>query len=205
MKKSQRQLVLAICLSLIFATIVAMPMARAEENSDVSSEKINTEARQIEEILDPFLQLIDDMPEDVAEGDISEGVEWLNKNKGDEFKEYKFIADGENLKTIKIEDSNQIKTMSVWPCISSVGKALAVNVFPWSKILKVKQAAKLMGGLNSMTKTIITAYKHQRNLGLSKTNAIKKAVSISTKTLPGETQKAVLELFSLGDVVDSCF
>ncbi|WP_211655525.1 hypothetical protein NM897_14540 [Planococcus maritimus] len=205
MKKSLKQLVIAMCLSLIFTTVFAIPVARAEKNADVSDEQINSEVEQMKETLDPLLKLIDQMPEEVAEQGIDSGVKWLNQNKGDEFKEYKFVADGENLKTIEIKEPGQISTMSVWSCISSAGKALVINALPWAKILKVKKAAKLMGGLNSMTKTIITAYKHQRNLGLSKTSSIKKAVTLSTKALPSETQKAVLEFFSLGDVVDNCF
>lgn len=207
MKKSIKQLVIVICFSLIFTTIT-IPIANAKESSnDVSSEQVNVEAQNMKRTLEPLLELIDQMPEDVAEQGINSGVEWLNVHKGNEFEGYEFVADGENLTAVKTvqESIGPFIVLSTWSCISSAGKAIAVNAIPWAKILKVKKAAKLMGGLTSMTKTIITAYKHQRNLGLSRTNAIKKAVLVSTKALPGETQKAVVEFFELGDVVDNCF
>ncbi|WP_456279980.1 hypothetical protein M1D98_02760 [Bacillus sp. K7] len=206
MKKSIKQLVIVICFSLIFTTIT-IPIASAKESSDdVSSEQVNVEAQIMKRTLEPLLELIDQMPEDVAEQGINSGIEWLNVHKGNEFVGYEFVADGENLTAVKTvqESIGPFIVLSTWSCISSAAKAIAVNAIPWAKILKVKKAAKLMGGLNSMTKTIITAYKHQRNLGLSRTNAIKKAVKVSTKALPDETQKAVLEFFSLGDVVDNC-
>ncbi|MCY8317075.1 hypothetical protein MOC71_10060 [Bacillus vallismortis] len=206
MKKSIKQLVIVICFSLIFTTIT-IPIANAKESSDdVSSEQVNVEAQIMKRTLEPLLELIDQMPEDVAEQGINSGIEWLNVHKGNEFVGYEFVADGENLTAVKTvqESIGPSIVLSKWSCISSAAKAIAVNAIPWAKILKVKKAAKLMGGLNSMTKTIITAYKHQRNLGLSRTNAIKKAVKVSTKILPDETQKVVLEFFSLGDVVDNC-
>ncbi|MFP7233229.1 hypothetical protein SFC70_14885 [Bacillus subtilis] len=185
MKKSIKQLVIVICFSLIFTTIT-IPIANAKENSnEVSSEQVNVEAQNMKRTLEPLLELIDQMPEDVAEQGLNSGVEWLNVHKGNEFE----------VKTVQ-ESIGPFIVLSTWSCISSAVKAIAVNAIPWAKILKVKKAAKLMGGLNSMTKTIIRAYKHQRNLGLSRTNAIKKAVKVSTKALPGETQKAVLEFFS---------
>lgn len=101
MKKSIKQLVIVICFSLIFTTIT-IPIANAKESSnDVSSEQVNVEAQIMKRTLEPLLELIDQMPEDVAEQGINSGVEWLNVHKGNEFEGYEFVADGENLTAVK--------------------------------------------------------------------------------------------------------
>ncbi|MEG7970004.1 MULTISPECIES: hypothetical protein [Bacillus cereus group] len=204
MSKSFLRLGILFCSFLMFSTIFSFPVANAEVKTT------KNEAKQIEseiedyEALSPLLELVEKMPDAVANSGIDSGVEWLNENKGSEFAGYTFIADGYNLTTVADNLNGSLRGVS-WDCISSAGKAIAVNALPWAKILKVKQAAKLMGGINSMTKTIVTAYKHQRNLGYGRGNAIKRAVSVSTRALPGETQKAVLEFFELGDVIKNCF
>nr|WGE04917.1 hypothetical protein P5640_21795 [Bacillus subtilis] len=71
MKKSIKQLVIVICFSLIFTTIT-IPIANAKENSnEVSSEQVNVEAQNMKRTLEPLLELIDQMPEDVAEQGIN--------------------------------------------------------------------------------------------------------------------------------------
>lgn len=92
-----------------------------------------------------------------------------------------------------------------WGCISAAGKALVINAFPWAKVLKIKKAAKLAGGINTLTKTVVKAYKVKRGFGYSRSYSIKWAVKRATRSMPVETQKAALELFSIGDVVDNCF
>ncbi|NPC90831.1 hypothetical protein HOO54_01290 [Bacillus sp. WMMC1349] len=201
--KTFKYIIIFMCTCLLFSTAVSLPMAKAESLSN----EINAEAEQLENVFGPFAKLIDEMPTDVAERGIEAGVKWLNENKGSDFKDFNFIATEEGLKTIEINNNHTFKTQSFlsWPCLSSIGKALISNAIPWAKLLKVKKAAKLMGGINTMVKTVVRAYKHQRNLGRSRMGALKKAIRISTKAFPGETQKALLEFFNIGDVFYRCF
>lgn len=105
------------------------------------------------------------------------------------------------LKSTAPSNKSTVRTLDWGACISAVGVAVVSNAIPWTKILKVKKAAKAVGG---MTKMITTAYQHQRNLGLSRTNALKKAVSISARTFPEDVQQALIEFFSLGGL-SACF
>jgi hypothetical protein len=76
-----------------------------------------------------------------------------------------------------------------------IAKAIAMNALPWSKILKIKKAVKIMGGTKVVAKTVVNAYKHQRNLGYGKTKAIKRALDVTKRALPAEYAKHWVEFF----------
>lgn len=176
-----------------------------QQNS--TSIQIDKEADTIEKEISPFFNLIEKMPESIANQGIDAGVKWLNDNKTKEFSEYKFVNQDGSLILQPLSpfvNGNTIKRFNWAGCISAVGVAVATNAIPWAKILKVKKAAKAVGGMTKMTKMIITAYKHQRNLGRGRIEAIKKAVEISAKSFPKDTRQALIEFFSLGGL-SACF
>lgn len=146
------------------------------------------------------------MPQSIADQGIDAGVKWLNENKTSEFAKHVFVNQNGSLVLKSTAPSNKstVRTLDWGACISAVGVAVVSNAIPWTKILKVKKAAKAVGGMTKMTKMITTAYQHQRNLGLSRTNALKKAVSISARTFPEDVQQALIEFFSLGGL-SACF
>ncbi|MGT4652318.1 hypothetical protein [Bacillus cereus] len=90
-------------------------------------------------------------------------------------------------------------------CIWGIWKAIAMNALPWSKILKIKKAVKIMGGTRVVANALIKAYKHQRNLGYARAKSIKKAINVTKRALPAEYAKHWVEFFSLGVVQKECF
>ncbi|MDC4434379.1 hypothetical protein NQ626_18290, partial [Acinetobacter baumannii] len=49
--------------------------------------------------------------------------------------------------------NNAVVYKAIWgACISVVGVAIASNAIPWAKILKVKKAAKAVGGIRVVDK-----------------------------------------------------
>lgn len=207
--KNVQKVLSIFALSVLFSSTVLVSVGNAETkplpNPNEGFDKLIEGEIMVLEELDPFFVLLEELPMEIAEAGIVESVEWLNINKGEEFDGAEFVADGENLKTVELNDG-VIETYG-WgfACINSVIIALAANLIPWAKILKVKKAAKLVGGLNTVVKNTIRAYKHQRNLGYSKKNAMKRAVDVVGRTFPADTKQAFIDVFSLGGVMGNCF
>ncbi|CAM4190526.1 MULTISPECIES: hypothetical protein [Staphylococcus] len=174
--------------------------ANTQQSQTMNIEK---ESQDLEKGIHSYFNLLEKMPESIAEKGIDEGVKWLNKNKGDEYIGYVFINENNNLKLIKDPDRIQPRA-NLTACISAIGVVIASNAIPWAKIIKVKKAMKAKGGIQTMAKAISTAYKHQRKLGYSRKNAIKRAADVATRTFPKATRNAVIEFFSLGGL-SSCF
>lgn len=207
-KKSFKVIIMGLCFTLFISFGIVQPANAAgwqekdfSSNSDV--ENIEVEAEALEESLGGVLGLIEEMPIEIAEAGIEEGVQWLNDNKGDEFFGQLFIADGENVDLIA--DPNMITTYGIVACGAAIAGAFAMNAWPWAKILKVKKAVQLLGGSKVMAKTLVNAYKHQRNLGYSKATAAKRAIDVTKRALPGEYIKALTEFLSLKMVIAKCF
>ena len=134
------------------------------------------------------------MPDSVANKGIDSGVKWLNQNKGYDYKGYKFIATDGNIQLVP--NGKTVVTYGKEACALAIGNAIAQNVIPWTKILKVKKATKPVGGIQKLSWKIKVAYKHQRNLGKSRKVALKSGTKVAMKTFPKATKQAVLELFS---------
>ncbi|WP_117168887.1 hypothetical protein [Paraliobacillus sediminis] len=195
-----------ICATLIVAS-VGPSVAEAKSGvvqSNEQEEILENELQDIDASLD-ILTLIEDLPEEIAENGINESVIWLNDNKGETFANQEFVANGEYLELKDVTNKNLIQMASVGGCVWGIAKAIAMNALPWSKILKIKKAVKIMGGTKVVAKTVINAYKHQRNLGYGRAKAIKRAMNVTKRAVPGEYVKHWVELFSLGVVKKQCF
>ncbi|MCG1817377.1 hypothetical protein K4T54_08625 [Staphylococcus epidermidis] len=143
------------------------------------------------------------MPDSVANNGIDSGVKWLNQNKGQDYKGYKYIATDRNIQLVP--NCKTVVTYGKEACALTIDNAIAQNAIPWAKILKVKKAAKAVGGIQKLFGKIKVAYKHQRNLGKSRKMALKSGTKVAMKAFPKVTRQAVLELFSLGRVATACF
>lgn len=174
-----------------------------KESKKVDEDQVNQEANTLEKGLNSYVGLIEKMPDDVADQGIDSGVKWLNENKDVDYDGYKFIAQNGNVKLVP--DKNGVQKEGTGACTLAVGSAIAQNAIPWAKILKVKKAAKAMGGIQKMSGKIAKAYKHQRNLGKSKTAALKAGTNVAMRAFPEATRQAVIEFFSLGAVGTACF
>lgn len=173
-----------------------------EELPNEDQKILENELQEIEGNLH-ILELIEELPEDIAESGIEEGVKWLNANKGVEFAGIKFIDNDGYLDLV--ENDATFGTYSIGGCVWGITKAIAANALPWSKILKIKKAVKIMGGTKVVAKTVVNAYKHQRNLGYGKAKAIKRALNVTKRALPAEYAKHWVEFFSLGVITKQCF
>ncbi|MCY1616551.1 hypothetical protein [Staphylococcus pettenkoferi] len=173
------------------------------QQSSVSQSQINLESQKLEEGLNSYLGLMERIPDNIANQGIDAAVKWLNQNKGPDYNGYKFIAKNGYIQSVP--ESNTVITYGTGACVLAVGNAIAQNAIPWAKILKVKKAAKAMGGIQKLVKNIMISYKHQRNIGKSKTKALKSATKISMKAFPKATRQALLEVVSLGGVATACF
>ncbi|HGH0791610.1 hypothetical protein O0K47_02605 [Staphylococcus pseudintermedius] len=143
--------------SLGYSYVEASENAANVQKVDVS--QVDKESANLEKELNTYLTLIEKMPDSVANQGIDSGVKWLNQNKGKSYEGYSFVNENNHLKLV--QDDNAVVYKANWgACISVVGVAIACNAIPWAKILKVKKAAKAVGGIQKLTKVVVTAYKH---------------------------------------------
>ncbi|MFY2153219.1 hypothetical protein ACOSZA_09865 [Mammaliicoccus sciuri] len=189
----------------MFNLAISPYIVAAEEQSDTSDQSDDVE-KTLELLSDednPTLDLIDEMPMQVAEKGTFESAKWLNEHntklKGN------FVADEEYVKFVP--EKSGITVESAGSCAWEVTKSTALNFIPWAKILKVKQVAKGLGGFAKLTKLIYNSYKHQRNIGLTKKKALKKAVKnvVSSNKFGNAKVEAVYQFFELDGVFKECF
>ncbi|MCQ9301287.1 hypothetical protein BUZ57_06760 [Staphylococcus hyicus] len=183
---------------------VAPHLIEASEVSSVSAK--NSESQNMLEFLattdSKIVDLLDKIPMEVAEKGTVESAKWLNDNS--ELKGT-FVAEGEYVKFIP--EGTKRLARSAGSCAWEVTKATALNFIPWAKILKVKQVAAGLGGFAKLTKLVYHSYKHQRNLGLSKKKALRKAVNnvVSSKKFGNAKVEAIYQFFELDGVFKECF
>ncbi|PAD92341.1 hypothetical protein CHH52_10155 [Shouchella clausii] len=177
---------------------------KEEDFVDLEEHYLEEEAEQLEEGLLDVMDLFVAIPDEIIEyGTMNDGIEWLNANKGPEFEGQIFVADGDSI--VLEVDPDYIGVMGVGDCIWAIGKAIAMNALPWAKIVKIKKAVQIMGGTRVVANTLINAYKHQRNLGYSRSKAIKRAIDVSKRAVPRVYVKHWVEFFSLGAIQKNCF
>ncbi|SDY12762.1 hypothetical protein [Thermoactinomyces sp. DSM 45892] len=224
MKKMLKPLIASICVSL-GVSFIGSPLANAmnntlsnnstveegtgliqigfnnPESANPTDAEIVTESEKLAGVSETVMTLFEQIPDGII--DAEEGVKWLNENKGQEFNGYKFVVNDELVSLVEIKD--KLTQESFWSCSTAIVSAIAMNALPWAKILKIKKAIQIMGGTKTVVNAITTAFKHQRNLGYSRANAIKRALNVTKKALPAEYVKYWMEFFSLGGVVKGCF
>lgn len=94
---------------------------------------------------------------------------------------------------------------SVGGCAWEITKALAANIFIFSKVTKLKTVIKGAGGAKAVASKAKKAYDAARKAGKSKNEAIA-AASRSIEAHGGEQAASLLlELFSVDGVVTGCF
>lgn len=187
MEKSKKLFLITISLVFLFS-FLGPSFSYAENQEEISPEQLES----LTSIDGTILDLIDRLPESVSDRGIEASANWLNKNKGKELSNIKFSSDSENM-YITQTDSPQDNTSN------NVVKAAG-----WAELLKLKKAAKVAGGLEKLFTKLINSYKHQRNLGYSKTNAAKRAVNIVANNFPKDLKDALLEVLGIGGAITAC-
>ncbi|TDL31938.1 hypothetical protein E2R51_12020 [Jeotgalibacillus sp. S-D1] len=199
--------IILITISLVFYfSFLGPSFSYAEENKDTSRNNLEG----LESVDGNVLDLIDQLPDSVSDKGIEASTEWLNENKGEDLSNVEFSSDSENMYLTTTEESTQnnlnmakASWSEIGACAVALGAA-AVQVLPWAKILKLKKAAKVAGGLEKLFTKLINSYKHQRNLGYSKTNASKRAVDIVANNFPKDLKDAMLEVLGVGGAITAC-
>ncbi|KZB90572.1 hypothetical protein A2U94_15695 [Bacillus sp. VT 712] len=187
MEKSKKLFLITISLVFLFS-FLGPSFSYAENQEEISPEQLES----LTSIDGTILDLIDRLPESVSDRGIEASANWLNKNKGKELSNIKFSSDSENM-YITQTDSPQDNTSN------NVVKAAG-----WAELLKLKKAAKVAGGLEKLFTKLINSYKHQLNLGYSKTNAAKRAVNIVANNFPKDLKDALLEVLGIGGAITAC-
>ncbi|MCD8898496.1 hypothetical protein [Mammaliicoccus sciuri] len=189
----------------IFNLAISPYVIEAKEQSNTSnqSDEIERTLELLSETDNPTLDLLDEIPMHIAEQGTYESAKWLNDHNTE--LKGKFVADEEYVKFIP--EKSKIVQRSACSCAWEVTKSTALNFIPWAKILKVKQVAKGLGGFAKLTKLIYKSYKHQRNIGLTKKKALKKAVKnvVSSKKFGNAKVEVVYQFFELDGVFKECF
>lgn len=207
MEKSKKLFLITISLVFLFS-FLGPSFSYAENQEEISPEQLES----LTSIDGTILDLIDRLPESVSDRGIEASANWLNKNKGKELSNIKFSSDSENMYITQTDSpqdntSNNVVKAAGWAeagaCAVALGTA-AVQALPWAKLLKLKKAAKVAGGLEKLFTKLINSYKHQLNLGYSKTNAAKRAVNIVANNFPKDLKDALLEVLGIGGAITAC-
>lgn len=95
---------------------------------------------------------------------------------------------------------------SIGACAWGITKALAANIFVFSKIAKLKTVVKAAGGARAVARTAINAYKVARyQKKLSRSQAIAAASEAVAVNGGEQALSLLLEFFSIDGVVSGCF
>ncbi|WP_264739801.1 hypothetical protein [Cytobacillus firmus] len=101
-------------------------------------------------------------------------------------------------------EEGAIQALSVSGRVAAVGIALVSNGLPFSKILKVKDAIKALGGVTKAVSNKSYYDKYRYN-GFSRSDSIRKALNSASDGLAASKKSALLDFFNLTNVVATCF
>ncbi|EOO65023.1 hypothetical protein IKE_03069 [Bacillus cereus VD196] len=195
----KKTLLLLMAIMLILTSVLTFNTnAKAEEiQDDLTEQDLAT------------FKLLDEIPEDTIQKGMSETIIWLNENKNNKLRNYTFNQKGEHI-VVEVKSPDDITNKSrmkraTWQQYTACGLALgnvALNVVPWATLLKLRNAAKAIGGLESLFTKVSKAYHINKNMG--KSNPLGKAVSQYAHSFPDELKKAVTDIFGVGAASAAC-
>lgn len=157
-----------------------------------------------------FMEGIENLPPYIQEQGAESVAKWLTTEIGVEV-----IAKGENLfvpslTDIGLEKKDEIivgdfvTEYGTADCIIAVGLLIGSVGFPLSKILKLKQALNLLGGISKTISKINAKYKLYKSWNYRTKDAWKRAINETSDTLPNDVKNAFLDFFSIGNVIRAC-
>lgn len=161
---------------------IALEEASLENDAYISDEQ----AKDLEEVF----AAIETLPEDVLNEGDEAVVDYLQDN----------VSDG-----IVVKEEGDVVAFGVVGCASAIGLAIISNVFPISKITKLKSVIKTAGGATTFAKTLVKSYNSARKFKATKSAAIKIAVKAAAKKSGPDTVAAVIEIFNVGSIYGACF
>ncbi|MGG0888958.1 hypothetical protein [Cytobacillus horneckiae] len=157
-----------------------------------------------------FLEGVEQLPEEVIEQGIVKTSLWLSAQTG-----VKVIADGDNLIVPSLKEVAQITpeptTDNPLPtpdskadCVIAWGLMIGSVGFPFSKILKLKKAVSMLGGITKTVDKIYSKYKLYKSWNYRTTDAWKRAVKETGNTLSSDVRNAFLDFFNITNVIRAC-
>lgn len=210
----------AVLLSSTVALTLPQEVAAKNNEGNISIENLNiAEDAQIEALfsqnsdLYKFLEGLENLPIEIANQGPKEVAKWLTDQTG-----VTVLANGENLLVpslaeleselntdFTLNDRGQITTMITSDCVIAAGLMVGSVGFPLSKILKLKEAISLLGGMTKTIDRIYTQYKKLKSENWRTGPAIERAVTDVSKSLPKDLTLAFLDFFSVGNFLKQCF
>ncbi|QOK25941.1 hypothetical protein IIE26_20020 [Cytobacillus oceanisediminis] len=176
-------------------------LALAEEPA-ITEEEVAIDNEMFEQT-ELILGAIEKIPNGIVKQGPQKTAQWLENKTG----LYVTVDSEENLffsETAPPEEGT-IQALSVSGCVAAVGIALVSNGLPFSKILKVKDAIKALGGVTKAVSKIKSYYDKYRYNGFSRSDSIRKALNSASDGLAASTKSALLDFFNLTNVVANCF
>jgi hypothetical protein len=87
---------------------------------------------------------------------------------------------------------------------TAIGLMIGTVGFPLSKIIKLKKAIDLLGGVKVTVERIYKYYKKYRSWNYTRTAAWKRAVNEASNGLPKDVLDAFLDFFNITNVINNC-
>lgn len=109
-----------------------------------------------------------------------------------------------NVGSDKTANKSTVSAFGTWSCITAVGLMIGTVGFPLSKILKLKKAISLLGGVTKTVERIYNKYKLYRSWNYTRTYACKRAVRKTSSTLGSDVRNAFLDFFNISNVITQC-
>lgn len=196
---------------LAFATITPS-FASAKEEGEIDAPTGSLES----ELLSPgsdfvkFLEGIEQLPASVEKQGPEKVASWLTEKTGVEV-----TTNGDNLVVPSLSDvdvkesktsadSSAIQPAGAWDCVIAVGLMIGTVGFPLSKIVKLKKAINLLGGVKKTVDRIYSKYKSLKKQRWRTVDAWKEAVKRTTNNLPKDVGEAFLDFFNISNVIRQC-
>ncbi|MED3660957.1 hypothetical protein NST62_08105 [Ureibacillus sp. FSL K6-8385] len=160
-----------------------------------------------------FLEGLEQLPPGIEKQGPNKIAKWITNKTGVEV-----IVEGENLIVPSLEDfgenipssisseinNDKIGTMGVVDCIIAVGLAIGSVGFPASKLLKLKSALNLLGGINKTVQKIYDRYKLLKSWNYRTSAAWKYSIEYVSKSLPSDLRNAFLDFFGIANIIRAC-
>lgn len=200
-----------IAFLLAFATITPS-FASAKEEGEIDAPAGSLEG----ELLSPdsdfvkFLEGIEQLPASVEKQGPEKVASWLTEKTGVEV-----TTNGDNLVVPSLSDvdvkesktsadSSAIQPAGAWECITAIGLMIGTVGFPVTKIVKLKKAIDLLGGVKKTVDRIYSKYKSLKKQRWRTVDAWKEAVKRTTNNLPKDVGEAFLDFFNISNVIRQC-
>lgn len=159
---------------------------------NLSSEQLNKE----EQDLIKLFEAIEKMPESV----INKGSAAIEKYM---YEQTGIHYSSDASKSMSNQSFRSAGVGDILSCTGAIGYALVTNLTP-AKVLKVKSALKSVGGATTFVKSLIPYYKMARADKMSRTKALRTAVSYAAKDAGPAAKEALLDFFGIAGIAGAC-